>query len=72
MGSQKLCMIEVKPKTVWRGVVRKQEFEVRDLAEVYVVLEALSGNNHTGSVTVNFSQGGIQSIFAEDRAKLPA
>ncbi|HKS72074.1 MAG TPA: hypothetical protein VJQ82_02685 [Terriglobales bacterium] len=65
-------MTEVKPKTVWRGVVRKQEFDVRDLTAVYVVLEALSGNNHTGSATVNFSQGGIQSMVAEDKAKLPA
>lgn len=65
-------MKPIQPKTIWRGVVRKQEFDVRDVDAAVRVLNALSSNNHSGPVTVNFSQGGIQNMVAEDRATLPA
>ena len=61
---------KVDPKVIWRGVLRKRSYEVRNMDQILSVVAALSKENHTGTITVNMAQGGINGIVAEDRVAL--
>ena len=58
--------------SVERYVVRKRNFPVRDIEGAKELLDRLSRENHTGVVSFNLSQGGVNGCNAEDRAKLAA
>ena len=56
-------------KSVVRCVVRKQSFKVNS-ESLWIVLEQLLSERHTGVITITTSQGGVLGLVAEDKQKL--